>query len=220
MIVVVPPNAAARVPVSNVSLANVPPKGSSMCVWTSIAPGMTSLPVASITRSTIPAATSDPASPPTNSRDLLAIDQHVSLSRAVGVHHCSTRDQDAHRPLLRPFDGLESNLDGGTILDAVVALVLERQRITLADEPVAQDAVGLHLARLSEVGHDRLWATVRPAAVRRSQDSIAAHQLDLAERGAEDHPERRLMDAPVRSVSRAAALGVAHAEEQLSVRAL
>ena len=39
--VVVPPKAAARVPVSNVSLANVPPNGSSMWVWTSIPPGMT-----------------------------------------------------------------------------------------------------------------------------------------------------------------------------------
>ena len=48
MIVVVPPKAAARVPLSNVSLAKVPPKGSSMCVWTSIAPGMTYLPVASM----------------------------------------------------------------------------------------------------------------------------------------------------------------------------
>ena len=38
---VVPPNAAARVPVSKVSLANVPPNGSSMWVWTSIPPGMT-----------------------------------------------------------------------------------------------------------------------------------------------------------------------------------
>ena len=38
---VVPPNAAARVPVSNVSFANVPPKGSSMWVWTSMPPGMT-----------------------------------------------------------------------------------------------------------------------------------------------------------------------------------
>ena len=51
MIVVVPPNAAARVPVSNVSLANVPPNGSSMWVWTSIAPGITHLPAASMVRS-------------------------------------------------------------------------------------------------------------------------------------------------------------------------
>ncbi len=51
MIVVVPPQAAARVPVSNVSAAYVPPKGSSMWVWTSMPPGITYLPVASITRS-------------------------------------------------------------------------------------------------------------------------------------------------------------------------
>ena len=39
MMVVVPPQAAARVPVSNVSEAKVPPKGSSMWVWTSTPPG-------------------------------------------------------------------------------------------------------------------------------------------------------------------------------------
>ena len=52
MIDVVPPQAAARVPVSNVSEALVPPNGSSMCVWASMPPGMTSLPLASITVST------------------------------------------------------------------------------------------------------------------------------------------------------------------------
>jgi hypothetical protein len=36
-------------PVSNVSLAKVPPNGSSMCVCTSMPPGMTYLPVASMT---------------------------------------------------------------------------------------------------------------------------------------------------------------------------
>src|SRR5512133_2450347 len=48
MIVVVPPQAAARVPVSNVSDAAVPPNGNSMWVCTSIPPGTTYLPVASI----------------------------------------------------------------------------------------------------------------------------------------------------------------------------
>ena len=57
MIVVVPPQAAARVPVSNVSADMVPPKGISMWVWTSMPPGMTYLPVASISLSaTMPAA--------------------------------------------------------------------------------------------------------------------------------------------------------------------
>src|SRR5438067_10017003 len=45
---VVPPNAAAIVPVSKSSEANVPPKGSSMCVCTSMPPGITYLPVALI----------------------------------------------------------------------------------------------------------------------------------------------------------------------------
>src|SRR5450759_2178826 len=47
MIVVVPPWAAAFEPLSKVSLANVPPTGSSMWVWTSMPPGTTYFPVAS-----------------------------------------------------------------------------------------------------------------------------------------------------------------------------
>ena len=96
MIVVVPPNAAARVPVSNVSLANVPPNGSSMCVWTSIAPGITYLPVASIVSSAATPVAASPARP----RDRLAIDQHVGRGRAVGVHDRAVRDQRAHRDYL------------------------------------------------------------------------------------------------------------------------
>src|SRR5215472_5017552 len=53
MIVVVPPQAAARVPVSNVSAENVPPNGISMCVCTSIPPGSTYLPLASMIRSAV-----------------------------------------------------------------------------------------------------------------------------------------------------------------------
>src|SRR5213592_4986277 len=56
MIVVVPPHAAARVPVSKVSAENVPPNGISMCVCTSIPPGSTYLPVASMTWSAAGAA--------------------------------------------------------------------------------------------------------------------------------------------------------------------
>src|SRR5579885_1012343 len=45
--VVVPPKAAARVPVSKSSLDVVPPKGMSRCVWASMPPGRRSMPVAS-----------------------------------------------------------------------------------------------------------------------------------------------------------------------------
>ncbi|GAA3150730.1 hypothetical protein GCM10017687_80450 [Streptomyces echinatus] len=55
-IVVVPPQAAARVPVSKVSAAVVPPKGISMWVWPSTPPGMTYLPVASMTFSAVNAS--------------------------------------------------------------------------------------------------------------------------------------------------------------------
>src|SRR5215470_519978 len=46
--VVVPPNSAARVPVSKSSALVVPPKGISRCVCTSMPPGITSFPAASI----------------------------------------------------------------------------------------------------------------------------------------------------------------------------
>ena len=52
MMLVVPPQAAARVPVSKVSEAAVPPNGSSMWVCASMPPGITYLPVASTTWST------------------------------------------------------------------------------------------------------------------------------------------------------------------------
>ena len=61
MIVVVPPQAAARVPVSNVSAENVPPNGISMWVCASIPPGSTYFPLASMTRSA--SAAHDEASP-------------------------------------------------------------------------------------------------------------------------------------------------------------
>src|SRR5215467_5516685 len=53
MIVVVPPHAAAVVPVANVSTENVPPNGISMCVCPSIPPGITYLPAASTTSSAL-----------------------------------------------------------------------------------------------------------------------------------------------------------------------
>ena len=54
-IVVVPPQAAARVPVSKSSAENVPPNGISRWVCTSMPPGMTYWPAASRVRSTWPA---------------------------------------------------------------------------------------------------------------------------------------------------------------------
>ena len=53
-IVVVPPHAAARVPVSKSSAENVPPNGISRWVCTSMPPGMTYWPDASSVRSTAP----------------------------------------------------------------------------------------------------------------------------------------------------------------------
>src|SRR4051794_29320912 len=61
-IVVTPPHAAAREPVSKVSLAKVPPNGSSMCVCTSTPPGITYLPPASMTTA-LPSSAKNPGLP-------------------------------------------------------------------------------------------------------------------------------------------------------------
>ncbi len=81
MIVVVPPHAAARVPVSNVSDATVPPNGISMWVWPSMPPGTTYLPVASITRSAEAArfAPSDVSPGARTAAMRLAVDEDVGL---------------------------------------------------------------------------------------------------------------------------------------------
>src|SRR5690625_116552 len=83
--VVVPPWAAARVPVSKVSDACVPPNGISMWVWASIPPGMTYLPVASMTRST-DAARSVPSS-------------RLPGARTATMRSPSTRTSAAPRPV-------------------------------------------------------------------------------------------------------------------------
>src|SRR3954453_5473784 len=61
-IVVTPPQDAAREPVSNVALANVPPKSSSMCVCTSLPPGITYLPAASM-MTALPSSAKNPGLP-------------------------------------------------------------------------------------------------------------------------------------------------------------
>ena len=93
---VVPPKAAARVPLSKVSLANVPPNGSSMWVWTSMPPGITYLPVASRVSSAVTVARQVPP----DKGDRLAVDQHVGGRRTVGADDGAVGDQRAHRSLL------------------------------------------------------------------------------------------------------------------------
>ncbi len=78
---VVPPQAAARVPVSKVSLANVPPNGISMWVCASIPPGMTSLPAASITVSTF-ASMSNPSSVEPGASTAAMVSPSISTSAA------------------------------------------------------------------------------------------------------------------------------------------
>ena len=70
-----PPQAAARVPVSKSSAEKVPPNGISRWVCTSMPPGMTYLPVASIDRSARP---NEPVCAGVEQgHDGLAVDEHV-----------------------------------------------------------------------------------------------------------------------------------------------
>ena len=84
-----PPNAADVVPEVKSSQVTVPPNGISMCVWGSIAPGITYLPEASITRSAETSSDSDLG-------DRLPLDQdvaHVVVRRGDDV---TVFDQHAH----------------------------------------------------------------------------------------------------------------------------
>src|SRR5579862_3592865 len=89
MMVVVPPQAAARLPVSNVSTAKVPPNGISMCVCTSIPPGSTYWPVASMTRSAACAAGASaggaPGSPVRSLASIAAIRSPATSTSAACV---------------------------------------------------------------------------------------------------------------------------------------
>ena len=80
-IVVVPPQAAARVPVSNVSAENVPPNGISMCVCASMPPGSTYLPAASMTRSA--SAAHEVASPEPGAASAAIVSPSMRTSMAV-----------------------------------------------------------------------------------------------------------------------------------------
>ena len=95
--VVVPPKAAARVPVSKVSLANVPPNGSSMWVWTSMAPGITQRParVDGLVGAHAGAGEVGP-----DGGDRLAVDEDVGGLRALGGDDDAVGDERAHRSLL------------------------------------------------------------------------------------------------------------------------
>src|SRR5215217_1031 len=87
MIEVVPPQAAARVPVSKVSDALVPPNGSSMWVCASMPPWMTYFPVASITVSTEDAARRE------DRGDRLPVDQDVGLAAPRRGDDGAARDE-------------------------------------------------------------------------------------------------------------------------------
>ena len=120
MIVVVPPKAAARVPVSKVSLAKVPPNGSSMWVCTSIAPGITHLPDG------VDRAVGGDVELLADEGDRLAVDQHVGWGGGIGVDDRPALDQRAHRFLRHRL-----NMDGASyrVYDRFMTTSTETDRL-------------------------------------------------------------------------------------------
>ena len=149
-IVVTPPHAAAIVPVSNVSEANVPPKGSSMWVWTSMPPGTTYFPVASIDRRFAiagSASAKNGLAGREHGGDRLAVDQHVGLERPVGQTTVPPRDRACHGvPLAR--DDL--------VVGVGAAVAVERPAVAdlldLVEVEVAHDQ--LRLVRVADVADE------------------------------------------------------------------
>src|SRR6266702_4187476 len=138
-IVVVPPQAAARDPVSKVSDAAVPPKGSSMCVCVSTPPGMTYSPVASSTFSAAHAA----ATP------LPVAATPTTFSPSISTSAFSSSDAVMTRPFLISVRMAESCL---------------RQRAVSLRAPIAVERPLLaHLLDQLhvEVAHDELLRLVR-----------------------------------------------------------
>ena len=87
---VVPPKAAAIVPDSKSSADVVPPNGMSRWVCTSMPPGSTSLPVASIT------AIGREVERGADRRDALAVDEDVALIEIGRGDDRPALDEDAH----------------------------------------------------------------------------------------------------------------------------
>src|ERR1700759_3422108 len=104
--VVVPPQAAARVPVSKSSTEKVPPNGISMWVCTSMPPGMTYRPAASRTRSAVPARDSVWA----GSRRAAMVSPSTSTSAGKVPVAVTTVP-----PRMRVFTGPSLRLDQGTV---------------------------------------------------------------------------------------------------------
>src|SRR5690349_19534561 len=123
MIVVVPPQAAARVPVSKVSAENVPPNGISMCVCASIPPGSTYLPVASITWSAASAAAFSPASPSTARASTAAILSPATSTSASRVPDAVTTVPPLMRMVLTALSPGSLALAGGSWLYQRLVLV-------------------------------------------------------------------------------------------------
>src|SRR6266702_6013088 len=185
MIVVVPPQAAAAVPLAKSSDEKVPPNGISMCVWTSIAPGITSRPVASTTRSAlaarpVPTAATFSPSTSTSARIVSAAVTTVPPWMRVRTPCTSCRVVGAASGALRLPD---RGADG---LDRLADVLLghgQRGRdpqgvgveAALADEQATLPAALHHLGRRLHVG---LLRVVVGHQLDADHEALAAHLPD------------------------------------------
>ena len=121
MMLVVPPCAAAIVPVRKSSEASVPPNGSSICVWGSMPPGITSFPTASITWSITFHLHLETRA---NHRDAFILDQNVRLVVINRGHHTTILDKRFHRFLSTDY----TDCNYGFLRHGLVAAVSAARR--------------------------------------------------------------------------------------------
>src|SRR5918993_4360414 len=190
-IVVMPPHAAAMVPVSNVSLDSVPPKGISMCVCTSTPPGTTYLPVASIvTSAATPRAVACPGA-----RTAAIVSPSISTSAALRPLGLTTVP-----PVMRVFVIVASCLHELAV-GVGAAVAVERpavaHQLDLVHVEVPDDQ--LRLVGIADVadelalGVDEVALPVEVVVTDVRLDADAVDGPDVVHVG---HGRSRLLDAP------------------------
>ena len=155
MIMVVPPAAAASVPVAQSSAVTVPPNGMSMWVWASIKPGMTSLPDGVYGLGAVRAEVR------ADGDYLLVLDEHVGPVTAFGRDDGPAGEKKPAHSVLLP---LGSGVLANSRTPRALASIVESGRSPRAD---------LGLVLYSEPDSGKRPESVRSLATARSE---ATHQ--------------------------------------------
>src|SRR6266542_5355533 len=190
MIVVVPPQAAAAVPEAKSSEEKVPPNGISMWVWTSIPPGMTRRPPASMMRSAsasrppleVTAATRSPSISTSADMVSLAVTTVPPLIR-VRMDPPGLR-QELGQLGIRLGAAVAEELPGVADLAGLVEVQLGDQHLVGVLGGSGDDLP----ARVAEVA--------RPVEPVRVQRLLGAHPVDGRDPVAVGHRVRRLLQLP------------------------